>query len=251
MAVRNLLLIAVLLGLVSIGCAGAPTQADGTVTVTKTTSTTTTTVIPQLTAGTIGASPAGTGLASATLYTFLFVTPPSGGVPPYTVSWDLGDGGAGAGSTASHLYPNTGSFTTTATVMDSKGVSAKASLPVSIHSVTGRWSLTFDGGAHGPQAIDLVQNQAAVIAAINSAGDGLGSGAGSVSNPRSLSVSVTFAPATPGAYAATYAGTVSDTLLMWTGTVVGYSGCPCTFTATRTGFVDSVSLRSLPSSGRR
>src|ERR1700674_3156078 len=120
MPVRNLLLIALLPVAVSIGCTGSPTQADRPVSITQAT---TPTVIPQLTAGAIGTLPAGTGLASATLYTFLFATPPSGGVPPYTFSWVFGDGAAGAGNPATHQYTNPGDFTATATVTDSKGTS--------------------------------------------------------------------------------------------------------------------------------
>ena len=139
MSLRNLLLIALPLAAVSVGCTGSPTQTSGVVTITQTTSTTTTTVIPQLTAGAIGTSPSGTGLASATLYTFLFVKPPSGGVPPYTATWDFGDGGVGAGNAPSHQYNLTGNFVATVTVTDSKATSAQASLPVSSRSVTGSW----------------------------------------------------------------------------------------------------------------
>jgi hypothetical protein len=233
MSVRNLLLIALLLlAAGSTGCSGSPTATPGTVSITRTTTTTTTTVIPQLTAGAIGTSPTGTGLASATLFTFQLVTPPSGGVPPYTISWNFGDGMAGAGSAPSHQYTNTGGFTATATVTDSKGTSAQTSLPVSIGSATGRWTATYTGIALNPEAIDIVQNQTAVTATINGTADGFASGTGSVSNPRSLSVSVTFAAPMPP-YAVTYVGSLNDTLLTWTGTVTGFAGCPCSFTATR------------------
>ena len=52
----------------------------------------------------------GAGVASATVFTFLFATPPSGGVPPYTFAWNFGDGGAGAGSTPSHAVRQHGQF---------------------------------------------------------------------------------------------------------------------------------------------
>jgi hypothetical protein len=73
----------------------------------------------------------------------------------------------------------------------------------------------------------------AVTATVNGTADGFASGTGSVSNPRSLSVSVTFAAAMPAPYALTYVGSLNDTLLTWTGTVIGFAGCPCPFTATR------------------
>jgi hypothetical protein len=59
----------------------------------------------------------------------------------------------------------------------------------------------------------------------------LGSGTGNVSNPLSLSISATFMGAMP--FAVTYIGTLDHTLTTWTGTVTGYTGCPCTFVATR------------------
>jgi hypothetical protein len=246
MSVRNLLLISVLTGSVSMGCAGSPTKADGTVTITQTTSTTTTTVVPKLAAGAIGTSPAGTGLASATVFTFVFVTPPSGGVPPYSVTWNFGDGGAGAGMTPAHLFMSTGNFTATASVTDSMGMSAQASMPVSIGSVSGRWTVTFGGASLNAETIDIVQNQTAVTAAINGTADGLGSGMGSVSNPRTLSISATFAGAMPP-YVVTFLGTLDNTLQTWTGTATGYSVCPCNFTAIRMSSASVLGAASSPS----
>jgi len=54
-----------------------------------------------------------------------------------------------------------------------------------------------------------------------------------VSNPRSLAVSATYNAGTPTAFGVTYVGQLNDTLTTWSGTVNGYAGCPCTFTATR------------------
>jgi hypothetical protein len=248
MSVRNLLPIGVLLAAMSIGCTGSPTAADGTVSITQTTSTTTTIPIPKLSAGAIGTSPTGTGLAAATVFTFLFVTPPSGGVPPYTFAWNFGDGAAGAaGSAPAHLFMNTGSFTATATVTDTMGTSAAASMPVSIRSVSGRWTVSFGGAALNTETIDIVQNQTAVTAAIDATADGLGAGTGSVSNPRSLSITATFAAAMPAPYAVTFVGTLNDTLTTWTGTVAGYGVCPCTFTATRSASAGVLGVASSPS----
>jgi hypothetical protein len=232
MSVRNLLPIALLLATGLAGCT-SPLQTEGTVTVTQTTSTTTTIPIPQLNPGVIGTSPAGAGIASATVYSFLFATPPSGGVPPYTVSWNFGDGGAGAGTVVAHAYTAPGNFTATATVTDSKATSAQTTLPVAVRTVTGRWNVTFSGIALKPEAIDIVQDGTAVTATVNETADGFASGTGSVSNSRALSVSVTFAAAQPAPYALTYVGTLDATLLNWSGTVTGFTACPCGFTATR------------------
>jgi hypothetical protein len=233
MSVRNLLPIALLLTTGLIACTGSPLQTEGSVTVTQTTSTTTTTAIPQLSAGVIGTAPAGAGIASATVYSFLFATPPAGGVPPYTVSWNFGDGGVGAGTVAAHAYTAPGNFTAVATVTDSKATSVQTSLPVAVRTVTGRWTVTFSGIALKPEAIDIVQDQTAVTATINETADGFASGTGSVSNPRALSVSATFAAGQPAPYAVTYVGTLDASLLNWSGTVTGFTGCPCGFTASR------------------
>jgi len=247
MSVRNLLPIALVLAVVSAGCAGAPTQAEGTVSVTQTTSTTTststtTTTIPQLTAGSIGTSPSGAGLAFATVYTFLFVNAPTGGVPPFTFAWNFGDGGAGAGAAPTHAYLSNGNFTATATTTDTRGISVVASGSVAIRLATGRWTATVTGVAN-PEPIDIIQNATALIATINSANAlGFASGSGSVSNPRSMSISATYGVGGPAPFAATYVGRLDDTLMSWTGTVTGYAGCPCLFTATRVPAAGDLSL---------
>lgn len=245
MPVRNLLPIVLLLAATAAGCSGSPTQAEGTVTVTQTTSTTTsttttTTTIPQLIAGSIGTSPSGVGLAFATVYSF-FVSPPSGGVPPYTFTWAFGDGGEAAGGTPSHAYTNSGTFTARATTTDSRGMTAVATASISVRNVTGRWTAKIDGTALNPEPIDMVQNQTALTATVNSTnGFGLATGTGNVSNPRNLSLVVTYTAGAP--FAATYLGRVDDSASTWSGTVTGYAGCPCTFTATRPPAVgDSVS----------
>lgn len=255
MSVRHLLPTVLLLAAVSAGCTESPTQAEGTgtVTVTETTSTststsTTTTSIPDLIPGGAGLSPAGTGLAFATVFTFS-VAPPSGGVEPYTFTWNFGDGQTGAGPAPSHTYTNTGSFVAIATATDARGKTAQSSVPVSIRAATGRWTATF--GAFNPEPIDIVQNQTAVTVTINDTLNALGfaSGTGAVSNPKSLSISATFTTGVP--FAVTYVGRMDDTLMKWTGTVTGYAGCPCPFTATRPSAGGDLSVGHSPASQGR
>ena len=238
MSVRKLLPIALLLAAVSIRCAGSPSEPEGTVSVTVTTTTTTTTsttttVIPPLAAGGVSETPTGIGVAAATVFTFA-AAPPSGGVPPYTFAWNFGDGAEGAGSAPTHVYANTGLFTVVVTATDSAGTSAQASDRVEVRTVTGRWNatLTPPGGGLQPKPIDLVQNQTAVTATITDTPTN-GFGTGNVSNPRSLAVSATYNAGTPTAFGVTYVGQLNETLTTWSGTVNGYVGCPCTFTATR------------------
>src|SRR3954470_1137610 len=233
MSVRNLLPIVLLLATGFAACTASPLQTEGTVTVTQSTSTTTTIPVPQLAPGVIGTSPAGGGIASATVFSFLFTTPPSGGVPPYTVSWNFGDGGVGAGTVAAHAFTAPGNFTAVATVTDSKGTAVQASLPVAVRTVTGRWTVNFSGIALKPENIDIVQDGTAVTATINETADGFASGTGSVSNPRTLSVSATFAAGQPAPYAITFNGALDASLLNWSGTVTGFTACPCGFSASR------------------
>src|ERR1051325_3674314 len=139
MSVRTALSTLFLAALWVSACSGSPTQGDGKVSITQTTTTTTTTAIPQLVAGTIGASPSGTGVAAATVYTFQYASQPAGGVPPYTFAWKFGDGIDGAGATTSHTYASTGDFIVTGTATDTRGASASTTTTVSVRSVTGRW----------------------------------------------------------------------------------------------------------------
>ena len=237
MSERKLLLIAsVLAAAVSVRCAGSPSEPEGSVIITQTTTTTTTIPIAAVNAGAIATAPSGTGLASATVLTFGFRTSPTGGVPPYTFAWKFGDGEEGAGDAPFHVYMSTGDFPATATVTDTRGMSAQASAVVSIRNVTGRWTATFQGGAAPmPERLDLIQDGTAVTATTNDAANllGFGSGTGSVSNPRSLAISLMFRAGTPLAFAATYVGTIDSSLTTWTGTVTGHTGCPCAFVATR------------------
>jgi hypothetical protein len=255
MPLRKLLPIALLLAAVSIRCTGTPAEPApvGQVAVTVTTTTTSTIPIAPVNPGTIQVIPSGIVLASATLVSFQSLIAPSGGVPPYTFAWTFGDGEAGAGPTPGHVYQTTGDFLVRLTVTDSKGDSGLTTAQVKIRSVTGRWTATFSGGTPPllPQNIDLLQNQTAVTATINDTANlvGFGSGTGSVANPRALSISVTFPAGTPSPtgpptpFAATYIGTIDEALTTWSGTVTGYPGCPCTFTATRPNAGSAVSTR--------
>jgi len=223
MSVRYLRPIAIILVAGAVACT-SPTASDGTVTVIQKAA-----PIPAVNPGAIATQPAGTGVAAATVLTFVLA--PSGGVPPYTVAWTFGDGGAGAGTTVAHMYMSPGTFTATAMVTDSKGSLAQTSSVVSIANVTGSWNLDYGGGS--PLTLDLVQDQAAVTVTMNATNDGFASGTGSVSNPKVLSVSATFADAQPAPFALTFTGKLNDTVTSWSGTMTGLSKCPCSFSATR------------------
>jgi hypothetical protein len=258
MSVRKLLPVALLLAVISIRCAGSPAEPIGTVSLTQTTTTTTTSIIPGVNAGAVSAAPAGTAVAAATVVTFGFATQPSGGVPPYTVQWNFGDGQAGSGLVAPHTYATPGTFVATATVNDSGGRSGTASTSVTVRSVTGTWSVSFLTGTAPPgrEDITVVQNGGAVTSQTNDTANafGLGAGAGNVANPRTLAFTVAFpnaaprppATAVPSPFTATLIGTLNSTVTVWTGSATGYPGCPCDFSALRSNDAGVLSTPSSP-----
>jgi PKD repeat protein len=217
------------------------TSTSTTTTPASSTTTTTSIIVPPLTGGTITSAPAGTGLASATIYSFQYSAMPTGGTPPYTHSWNFGDGTPVVSGTApTHVFPIGGSFTVTATVTDSLGASAQTTTPVVIGSVTGAWSVTYVGPGSEPQTwvdrVVLNQDQSQATGTVENSSCQLGSGTGTVSNVRNLSVTASLE--CDGVFAFVYQGTLNATLTTWTGTVSGgRTGCtvnaPCNFTATR------------------
>src|SRR5262249_4530843 len=237
-----------------------PAEPIGTVSVTQTTTTTTTSIIPGVNPGVVQVLPSTSGVAGATVMTFAFSTQPSGGVPPYTVQWKFGDGQEGSGLVAPHTYPGPGIFVSTATVNDSGGRSAQAFATVTIHSVTGTWTVDFSGGP-GPvrpvrETFNLVQSGGAVSATVSPNSDplGLGAGNGTVANPRALTVAVTFPnavipPATTATpLAATLIGTLDANPATWRRTASGYPGCPCDFFARR---ADQPGVLSVPTASAK
>lgn len=57
-------------------------------------------------------------------------------------SWDFGDGGTASGATASHIFRDNGTYTVTATVMDSSGLTASTTLTVSVGNAVPTASVT-------------------------------------------------------------------------------------------------------------
>lgn len=70
-----------------------------------------------------------------------FVGSATGGVAPYTYSWDFGDTASGSGDTVSHTYTGSGQFTVTLTVTDSNTasttVTATKYIGVTEYSISG------------------------------------------------------------------------------------------------------------------
>ena len=67
---------------------------------------------------------------------------PTGGFPGYTCSWSFGDQSWGTGCDISHQYVNPGSFVATVDVTDSIGQYRSGSVPVTVNTPPGSYTLT-------------------------------------------------------------------------------------------------------------
>ncbi len=70
-----------------------------------------------------------------------FTAGPSGGAPPYTVTWDFGDGGTGTGVTATHTYATAQSYNVTESARDSSSPqqTATSSQSITVFSSAGNF----------------------------------------------------------------------------------------------------------------
>ena len=66
--------------------------------------------------------------------TITFMASGSGGVPPYSFSWDFGDGATANGDTSTHSYANPGNYTVTLVTSDSSERTASRSQVVDVHA---------------------------------------------------------------------------------------------------------------------
>jgi PKD repeat protein len=97
-------------------------------------------------AGTIATTPAGTGMAGGTVFTFT-----SNASDPdkdaLTYEWNFGDGSTGSGQTTTHIYPSAGTFSVTLTVKDKKhSVTAPAASVTVGRNMSGTWSCNQEPG---------------------------------------------------------------------------------------------------------
>ena len=205
----------------------------------------TTTVAADLRTEDFVVSPSGAGLLGATVFSFQYVAPPAGGTPPFTYSWNFGDGTAGGiGTATTHVFNNTGRFIVTGTVTDSKGVMAQDRVEVQIGAVTGVWNVVVNttdnrlglqnGAFRYPMVLSQTSSQ--VIGTVTDpALVQSRQGLGTASNPRQLSiVGLELGPTgNPLRVNLSFVGELDSTLRTWTGTATGFADCPCSFTATR------------------
>ncbi|HXV14459.1 MAG TPA: PKD domain-containing protein [Candidatus Krumholzibacteria bacterium] len=82
----------------------------------------------------MSASASGNPTSGTAPFTAAFRGIADGGCPPFTYAWDFGDGTTSADQNPSHDYAIQGTFTTTLTITDAKGASAKSTVPVTVSS---------------------------------------------------------------------------------------------------------------------
>src|SRR5207249_1297472 len=82
----------------------------------------------------------------------------SGGVSPYSYSWSFGDGSTGTGSSVTHAYVSTGSFTVVLTVRDSGSPqqTTTSQQSITISSAPPALTASFTYSPSSPQAGQLV-----------------------------------------------------------------------------------------------
>lgn len=188
-------------------------------------------IVPLLTAGAIATEPQGGGIAAVTAFAFSLSSNPSGGIPPYSYLWDFGDGSTGNGTAPTHTYSRPGPFRALLTVSDIRGVTATTQITIPVDTVTGSWRALFNGAVE--PKIDLAQSSGSVAASIDTlvtSGPRKASGSGTLTHPRKLEVRLVF----DNGGAVTYTGQLDPLLTTWSGTVTGYTGCPCPFSAGKT-----------------
>jgi len=80
------------------------------------------------------ASATGNPTSGAPPFAVAYAGTADGGCEPFTYSWDFGDGTTSTDQNPSHSYTIEGIYTTTLTVTDSQGTTAKATVPVTVSS---------------------------------------------------------------------------------------------------------------------
>ena len=153
--------------------------------------------------GALTVSPQGMGIQSATIFTFLGqnVSDPDGDALTY--SWVSSDGASIASNTQadSHVYAGSGTFVMRLTVTDPAGLSASASVSVTVGTVTGVWDVSCVRTAYALQncapafptqfVVTLTQSGSSLFGSVTGGGKTRSfTVPGNVSNPRVSSFGV-------------------------------------------------------------
>src|SRR5437879_5066788 len=84
-----------------------------------------------------------------------FTATTSGGTPPYSVTWNFGDGTSGTGTSVIHIFTSAQSFTVQETATDSSTQTATSSQPVTVVATT-PLSATLQVSSSSPQVRQTV-----------------------------------------------------------------------------------------------
>ncbi len=179
-------------------------------------------------AGTISVSPGGAGILAVTDFSFSSQGASDVDKNPLTYTWDFGDGSAGTGATATHIFPASLAYTVTLNVSDGK-LSQNAQTTVTVKSLSGIWVGTFEGVT---RTLTLQQSARQISGTYYhsylSPTVGPGTVTGICSSPRS----VTFEASLPSSGTFTFTGESDDQVNTLTGFAdgAGYSHNKLTFT---------------------
>lgn len=108
-----------------------------------------------LVAGALRSSPSGRDAP----YAASFSATAFGGIPPYNVTWDFGDGSVGAGASASHRFTSPGTFLVVANVTDLTGATVQLNTTVVVYPPL---VAMIAGGPFGPHLAPLTVDLTAV-----------------------------------------------------------------------------------------
>ncbi|MBL4656694.1 MAG: PKD domain-containing protein, partial [Flavobacteriales bacterium] len=104
--------------------------------------------------------------------TYFWANVDSGGIPPYTYTWDFGDQTMGSGMTVAHIYQEAGVYDYQVNVVDANGCPGSCSYPIAVFSVlNSQFSSTpFNGCA--PLLVQFTNESSNAITYLWEFGDG-------------------------------------------------------------------------------
>lgn len=177
-------------------------------------------------AGSIGVSPAGSGLAGITNYSFSAQGASDPDNAPLTYSWNFGDGGTGSGPNASHVFNNGGTFNVILTVSDGT-LSSTTNTSVRVGDMNGTWvnidpEPGFPGGIERRIRFDQSGTTLTGTYRISVAPGLTGSVNGRLSPPRNITFEAKLQDAMSQQVGFTFIGTVREDLTAFSGNGQGY-----------------------------
>ena len=135
----------------------------------------------------------------------------SGGLPPYTYAWDLGDGTISTAQNPTHAYGAAGTYQAALVITDASGAAARAAATVTVHDALTASSVVTPTSGQAPLAVHMSATVAGGLAPYTitwSFGDGASSTGADVDHAYAagtFDVTLTVRDAAGGAWSATVA----------------------------------------------